>query len=152
VAITRGLAGVILTLTPKRPKEAAAIGWRLFSHRFELLGLRFFGAALELVLAVPLAAVAIAVIVNVPTAYASWTALGVGLLALVAGALFGVGTATWWAALYRRLILVDHPGGAVTLLSGRQPADANRGPLVLIVSLSTFLLVAFLALPLLNLM
>jgi hypothetical protein len=150
VSIARGLAGVILTLTPKRPREAASIGWQLFSHRFELLGLRFLGVATELVLALPLAAVAVAVVLSVPSQWAWVTSLAVGLLALVAGALLGVGTASWWAALYRRLVLVDHPGGAVTLLSGRQPAEANRGPLTLVVALSSLLLAAVLSLPLLN--
>jgi hypothetical protein len=147
LAIARGLAGVVLTLTPKRPKEAAQIGWRLFSHRFELLGLKCLGASLELVLALPLVAVAVALISAAPAGLDLAVAIAVGLLALVAGALFGAGTAAWWAALYRRLILVDYPNGAVNLLSGRQPQEANRTPLVLIVSVSTLLIAGVLTLP-----
>jgi hypothetical protein len=147
LAIARGLAGVILTLTPKRPKEAAEIGWHLFAHRFELLGMRCAGAALELILALPLVAVAVALIASAPAGLDLAVAAAVGVLALIAGALFGAGTAAWWAALYRRLILVDHPGGAPTLLSGRQPQEANRTPLVVIVSLSTLLIAAVLILP-----
>jgi hypothetical protein len=150
LAIARGLAGVALTLTPDGPAAAAKLGWRLFSHRFELLGLRFVAVALELVLALPLAAVAAALIADAPPHLRLEVALAVGLLAWVAGALFGAGTAAWWASLYRRLVLVDRPDGAVSLLSGRHPQDARRGPLALIVSLTSLLIAAILALPWLN--
>ena len=151
VAITRGLANVALTLTTERPKTAIKLGWRLFSHRFELLGLRFLAAAMELVLALPLAALAVAFIMTAPASLHLAVTLGVAVIAWLAGALFGAGTATWWTSLYRQLVLADHPDGAVDLLSGRHPADANRGPLALLVSVTTILIVAVLVLPLLNL-
>jgi hypothetical protein len=148
--IARGLAGVVLTLTPEGPGQAAKLGWRLFSHRFELLGLRFLAVAIELLLALPLVVVAAALIADAPANLHIEAAVAIGLLALVAGALFGAGTAAWWASLYRRLVLVDHGDGAVALLSGRHSQDARRGPLALIVSLTTILIAAILALPWLN--
>jgi hypothetical protein len=152
LAMARGLAGVALTLTPKDTWPAISFGWQLFSHRFELVGLRFLALAMELLLALPLAALALAMILAAPAALHPAVALGIGLLAWLAGALLGAGTAAWWAALYRRLILADHhhhndSTEAVALLSSRQPQDARRAPLTLIVAVSSFLLAAALAIP-----
>ncbi|MDB5178330.1 MAG: hypothetical protein JWN01_273 [Patescibacteria group bacterium] len=147
LALSRGLAAVAIVLTQQTPVAAAKLGWRLFSHRFELLGLRFMSAALELILAVPLAALAIAFVLAAPPHWHWAVIAGVTILAWLAGALFGAGTATWWTALYRRLITVDQPDALVSLLSSRQPSDANRGALSLIVALTTLLVAAALALP-----
>jgi hypothetical protein len=151
LAITRGLAAVALVLTPQKPWNATKLGWSLFSHRFELLGMRFFAIAMELVLAIPLAALAVAFIMAAPAGWQLAVVGGVAVVAWLAGALIGAGTATWWAALYRRLILVDRADAPVSLLSSRQPQDANRGALSLIVSLTTILVAAALTLPWLKL-
>lgn len=151
LGLARGLAGVALTLTPRHPWAAAKLGWRLFSHRFELLGLRFLAVALELLLALPLAALGLALVVAVPASLQPIAILGIAILAWLAGALLGAGTASWWTALYRRLVQVDQPTEAEALTSSRPPADANRGPLVLLVALSSFLIAAALALPWLKL-
>jgi len=151
MAITHGLAGVATTLTPHKPSTSIRLGWQLFSHRFELLGLRFLAAAIELLLALPLAALAVAFVAAAPAGIHLVVALGVAVVAWLAGALFGTGTAAWWAALYRQLVLTDRPDGAVNLLSGRQPTEANRAPLALLVSLTTLLIVAVLVLPYTNL-
>ncbi|HEY2004712.1 MAG TPA: hypothetical protein VGH44_06385 [Candidatus Saccharimonadia bacterium] len=147
MAITHGLAGVAITLTANGPKSAIKLGWRLFSHRFELLGLRFLAAAIELLMALPLAVLAVAFVAAAPAGLHLAVTLGVAVVAWLAGALFGAGTAAWWVALYRQLVLADHTDGAVNLLSGRQPAEAKRAPLALLVSLTTILVVAVLALP-----
>ena len=147
LTIARGLAGVILTLTSEKPWAAARFGWRLFSHRFELLALRFSAAMLELLFAIPLAALAAAFIAAAPGGWHLEVALGVGVLAWLAGAIIGAGTSAWWVALYRRLVLVDHPDGAAMLLSGTQPQAARLGALISIVGLTSFLLFASLALP-----
>jgi hypothetical protein len=131
--------------------DAAKIGWKLFSHRFELLGLRFLAAAIELILALPLVALAAAFVASAPANLHLLVTLAVGLLALVAGALFGVGTASWWAALYRRIILVDKPDAASSLLSGRQSQEPQPGALTLVVAISSFLIAAALAVPWLRL-
>ncbi len=151
LAVARGLAGVALTLTPEKPWRAAKFGWRLFSHRFELLGLRFAAAAMELILSVPLAVLAVAFVAAAPDGARVYVTLGVGLLAWLAGAMFGAGTASWWAALYHRLVLLDHPDGAVMLLSGNQPQIVRTLPLVLLVTASSFLIAATIALPWLKL-
>ena len=70
---------------------------------------------------------------------------------LLAGALLGVGTAAWWTVLYRQLVLTDRPQAVAALLSSRQPEDARRGPLALIVALSTLIAVVTVILPWLNL-
>ena len=150
LALTRGLAGVALTLTNRNPWATTKLGWRLFSHRFELLGLRFAALALELLLAVPPAALAGAFIVSAPAPWHLAVVAAVAVLAWLAGALFGAGTATWWTALYRRLVLADRPAEAITLLSARKAQDANRGSLSLIISLSTLLAATAVALPLIN--
>jgi hypothetical protein len=147
LALARGLAGVALILTNKSPLEAAKLGWKLFSHRFELLGLRFLALVMEAALALPLAAVAIALIISAPSNLHLAVAFGAAVLAWLAGALFGAGTATWWALLYRRIVLADHSDTAVELLSSRHPGDAKRGALSLIVFISTLLIAAVLALP-----
>jgi hypothetical protein len=147
LALSRGLAGVALTLTNESPLQAAKFGWRLFSHRFELLGLRFLALALELVLAVPLAALAAAFIFAAPPGLHLLVAAGVGLIAWAAGALLGAGTASWWTALYRNLVLVDHPDSASKYLSSSQNSEIHAGPLTAVVALSTLLICAVLALP-----
>jgi hypothetical protein len=147
LALSRGLAAVGLTLTTQTPFESARLGWRMFSHRFELLGLRFLAAAMELVLALPLAAIAVGLIVAAPAGLHLATAFAAGLLALVAGSLFGAGTAAWWVSLYRRIVMADQPDHAATLLSGRQAAEARRGSLTFLVSVTTLLIAAVLALP-----
>lgn len=147
MAITRGLAGVAITLTSERPKTAIKLGWRLFSHRFELLGLRFLAATIELILALPLAALAIAFVIAAPNSMRLLVTLGVTIIAWLTGALVGAGTAAWWVALYRQLVLADHPDRAVKLLSSRQPTEANRIPLALIVSTSTLLILAVIVAP-----
>ena len=152
LALARGLAGVSLTLTQKEIWPAISFGWQLFSHRFELLGLRFIALTMELVLAVPLAALALAIIIMSPASMHPAVAVAVGLLAWIAGALLGAGTAAWWTALYRRLVLAEHhhhndSAEALTLLSSRQPQQARRSSLAFIVATCSFLLAAALALP-----
>ncbi len=151
LALSRGIAGVNLTLTTHKPRTAAKVGWELFSHRIELIGPRFSALLLELLLSLPLAALAIAFIIAAPASLRPLVIVGVGLLAWLAGALLGVGTAAWWSMLYRQLVLADRPGAVVTLLSSRQPEDARRGPLALVVALSTLIITASLVLPWLNL-
>ena len=147
LALSRGLAGVNLTLTTHTARTAAKVGWKLFSHRFELIGPRFGAALMEAVLAVPLVAIGVAFIVIAPSAYHVAVAIAAGLLAWLAGALLGVGTAAWWSMLYRQLVLTDRPNAAVALLSSRQPEEARRTPLVFIVALITLLIGVALALP-----
>jgi hypothetical protein len=136
-ALSHGLAAVALVLTKQHSTAAAKLGWQLFSHRFELLGWRFLSLTLELALAIPLIAAAVAMILYVPSEYILATSLGVGLIAWIAGALVGAGTASWWAALYRKIVLLDHPNGASNLLSARQPLEADRLMLTAIVAIST---------------
>ena len=147
LALSRGLAGVNLTLTSHTAKTAAKLGWTLFSHRFELIGPRFGAALMEAVLAVPLVAIGVVISVSAPAQYYSVVAIAAGLLAWLAGALLGVGTAAWWSMLYRQLVLTDRPGAAVALLSSRQPEEARRTPLILIVALSTLIISVAIALP-----
>jgi hypothetical protein len=151
LAISRGLAGVAVTVTPEEPMEAAKLGWHLFSHRFELLGFRFLAMAVEVVLAVPLIAAAVALLAAAPAGLHALAAVGVGLLAWLAGALLGAGTAGWWSSLYRQLVLADQPERATALLSGHQPASARPADLTLVVALTSFLIAAALALPWLKL-
>ena len=146
-AISRGLAGVNLTLTTDRARTAAKVGWQLFSHRIELIGPRFGAILMEIVLAVPLVALGVALVVSAPPQYQLLVTVAAGALAWLAGALLGVGTAAWWAMLYRQLVIADRPMEAVALLSSRQPEDARRGPLALIVSLSTLIVAAIIILP-----
>jgi hypothetical protein len=147
LALTRNLGGVILTVSSQKLLPAARLGWQLFSHRFELIGWRFLMLALELLLAIPLAALAVGLIIAVPAAWQIETAMVVGLLAWLAGALFGAGTASWWTALYSKLVAVTIPDAPPALLTGQPATDARRGPLTLIVALSSFLIAAALAIP-----
>jgi hypothetical protein len=147
LALSHGLANVAVVLTKNQSTEAAKLGWRLFSHRFELLGWRFLSLALEMLIAVPVAAAALALLVIAPTGMIWLLSLGVGVLAWVLGAVIGSGTATWWAALYRKLVLVDHPAAEAALLSSRTPVEAHRGALTTLVAVSCFLIAACLALP-----
>lgn len=151
LAVSRGIAGINLTLTKHRASTAAKLGWELFSHRIELIGPRFGALLLETLLAVPLVALAVAFVVTAPPGLHLAVAAGAGLLAWLAGAMLGVGTAAWWTMLYRQLVLTDRPGAVVALLSSRQPEDARRAPLALIVALGTLTVTATLALPWLNL-
>jgi hypothetical protein len=147
LALTRGLAGVAITITVQPPLAAAKLGWRLFSHRLELVALRFLTGTLELLLAVPLAALALALILTVPAAWHIPVAITVGLLAWLAGALFGAGTAAWWTALYRRLVKVEQPNDAPRLLTGYNTESPQPGSLTAVVAVSSFLIAAALALP-----
>jgi len=151
LTLSRGLAGVNIALTNHRPTVAAKTGWKLFSHRIELIGPRFGALALELLLAVPLVALGIAFVVAAPPELHLLVTIGVGILAWLAGALFGVGTAAWWTMLYRQLVLTDRPGAEVALLSSRQPEDARRAPLALIVAFGTLVLTVTVILPWLKL-
>lgn len=151
LALSRGLAGVNLTLTTNRPSRAAAFGWRLFSHRVELVGPRFGAVLLEWLLALPLIVLGVALVLAAPPGLRLWVAVGAGLLAWLAGALMGVGTAAWWTMLYRQLIMADHPDSAIEHLSTRQPEEARRLPLSLIVGVSTLIIAAILLLPWLQL-
>jgi len=145
--ISRGLAGVNLTLTTDRARTAAKVGWQLFSHRVELIGPRFGAILMEIVLAVPLIALGVALVVAAPPQYQILVTIGAGILAWLAGALLGVGTAAWWAMLYRQLVTADRPSESVAMLSSRQPEDARRTPLALIVALSTLVVAAIIILP-----
>lgn len=145
--ISRGLAGVNLALTTHKPFTAAKFGWKLFSHRIELIGPRFAALLMEGALAIPLVALAVAFVMEAPSSWYIAVAIGAGLLAWLAGALVGVGTAAWWTMLYRQLVMVDHPDRIVTLLSSRQPEDASRGPLSAIVAISTLLIALTLLIP-----
>ena len=151
LALSRGLAGVNLTLTTHKASTAAKLGWKLFSHRIELICPRFGAVLIEAILAVPLVALGVIMVLAAPPEYHIAVAIGAGLLAWLAGALLGVGTAAWWAMLYRQLVLVDRPNAAVALLSSRQPEDARRAPLALIVALGTILVGAALFVPWLQL-
>ncbi len=147
LALTRGISGVALTLTNKAPLPAAKLGWRLFSHRLELIGWRFVMLILELILALPLAVIAVGLIVTVPSIWQPETVIVIGLLAWLAGALFGAGTASWWTALYRKLVTIEDRETAPALLTGQPATAARRGPLTLIVALTSFLIAAALAIP-----
>lgn len=141
-AISHGLAVVAIVLTKLRAGHALALGWHLFSHRLELIGIRVIAMLLETLLAVPMVAAAIALFVYAPTAWHIPAAIAIGVIAWLAGALAGAGTATWWAAIYRKIILLDHASGAVELLSSRQPSEASRLRLAVIVGVSGMLLAA----------
>jgi hypothetical protein len=147
LALTRGLAGVAVTISSQSPLAAAKLGWRLFSHRLELVALRFLADTIELLLALPLAALALALILTVPDQWHLPVAIVVGLLAWLAGALFGSGTAAWWAALYRRLVKVEQPANSATLLTGYNAESPHPGPLTALVAFSSFAISAALALP-----
>ncbi len=151
LALSRGLAGINLTLTNHLPRTAAKIGWQLFSHRIELIGPRFGALLLEALLALPLAAVGIAFIVVSPQNLHIPVILGVGILAWVAGSLLGVGTAAWWTMLYHQLVATDRPNATIALFSARQPEDARRGALAFIISAVTLIFTMALVLPWLNL-
>jgi len=150
LAISRGLAGVNLTLTTHRAGTAAKLGWQLFSHRVELIGPRLSAVLMEAILAVPILAVGLAGVAAAdPQDHAAF-AVAAGLLAWVAGACSGAGTAAWWSMLYRQLVLADRPGASVPLLSSRQPEEARRGPLALIVALTTLVVAASITVPFLH--
>jgi hypothetical protein len=147
LALSRGLAGVNLTLTNHRARTAARVGWQLFSHRVELVGPRLGAVLMEAVLSVPLVALVVALVVTAAPDYHIFVAIGAALLAWLAGSLIGVGTAAWWSMLYRQLVLADRPTATVAMLSSRQPEDARRAPLALIVAVSTLALAGTLILP-----
>jgi hypothetical protein len=147
LALARGLAGVAVTITAKSPLAAAKLGWQLFNHRLELITLRFVAGILELILAAPLAAIALALILTVPAAWHIPVAIATGLLAWLAGALFGAGTAAWWTALYRRIVTADRPSESGTLLAGYNAESPRPGALTVVVAASSFLITAALALP-----
>jgi hypothetical protein len=149
--ISHSLAGVAITLTPEEPFEAAKLGWHLFSHRVELIGLRLFALAMEALLALPLVAAAVGLIAAAPAGMHAPAAVGVGMLAWVCGALLGAGTAGWWAAIYRQLVLADRPAESPKLLSAHLATSARPANLTLVVALSSFLIAAALALPWLKL-
>lgn len=149
--LARGLAGVNLTLTQSRPGAAALTGWQLFSHRLELIGPRLTAILMEAILALPLLGLVVALVMAAPAPW-HWAAIvGAGLLSWLAGTLLGVGTASWWTMLYRQLVTADRPHEAMSLLSSRQPEDARRLPLALIIAFSTFLISAGLVWPWLSL-
>lgn len=151
VALARGLASVNLTLTESRPGAAALIGWQLFSHRLELIGPRFAAILMESALALPLLGLVVALMLATPSPWHPAAIVLAGLLSWLAGTLLGVGTASWWAMLYRQLVTADRPQSAMALLSSRQPEDARRLPLALIIAASTFIVSAGLILPWLSL-
>jgi hypothetical protein len=151
LALSKGLAGVSLTLSSLKTGGAAKLGWRLFSHRIELIGPRFGAVLLEAALAIPLVALAVWLVIAAPPQYHLAVTIGAGLLATLAGALTGVGTAAWWSMLYRQLVLADRPAEVSTLLSTRQPEEARRGSLAAIVAISTLVIAAILILPWLQL-
>jgi hypothetical protein len=147
LAISRGLGSVILTLTGAPIAASVKEAWRLFSHRFELLAFKFFALAFELLLAAPFVILGAALVVASPASLHIPAAIGVALLAWVAGAMLGVGTAAWWSSLYRRLIEIDRPEDPHHLLASRVPQEASRSGLAVLVSLTTLLITLSLALP-----
>ncbi|GAC1370584.1 MAG: hypothetical protein NVSMB39_3520 [Candidatus Saccharimonadales bacterium] len=151
LALARGLAGVNLAVTTSGTAAAARLGWQLFSHRLELIGPRFTALLMEIVLSVPLLVLVVALIISVPTPWHPAAILGAGVLAWLAGSLLGVGTAAWWAMLYRALVTADRPEAGAALLSSRQPEDARRWPLSLIVAGTALIIAAALILPWLSL-
>lgn len=151
LAISRGLGSVILTLTGSGVLGSVKEAWRLFSHRFELLAYKFLALAFELVLAAPFIILAAALVMAAPSSMHIPVAIGVGVLAWVAGAMLGVGTAAWWSSLYRRLVEIDKPEGTHHLLASRQPQEASRSGLALLVCLTTLLVTLSIALPWLKL-
>jgi hypothetical protein len=151
LTLSHGLASVALTLTNLKVTESAKLGWKLFSHRFELLGLRFAAIAIELLLALPLVALAAVFIIKAPHGMHLLVTVAVGFLALATGSLFGAGTASWWASLYRRIIQVDRPDQHSTLLTGQKSLTPSSGKLAFIVSLTTLLVAAAAATPWLRL-
>jgi hypothetical protein len=146
LAISRGLGSVILTLTGSGPVPALRSSWKLFSHRFELLAYKFLAFAMELILVAPFVILAAGLVLATPSALHIPVAIGVGALAWIAGALLGVGTAAWWASLYRKLVEVDRPSDSL-LLASRQPSEASRSGLAVLVCLTTVLLTLCIALP-----
>ncbi|HEV2353858.1 MAG TPA: hypothetical protein VGR89_06425, partial [Puia sp.] len=147
LAVSRGLGSVILTLTGAPVIASVKEAWRLFSHRFELLAYKFFALVFELVLAAPFIILAAVLIMAAPASMHFLVAVGVAILAWVAGAMLGVGTAAWWSSLYRRLKEVDKPENPHHLLASRQPHEASRGGLALLVCLTTLLVTLSIALP-----
>ncbi len=147
LAMSRGLANVALTTTTQSVWQTVKLGWRLFSHRFELLGFRFLGLAIELLICLPLAALALVILIMAPPQAHLLAILGIALIAVASGTLMGVGTAAWWASLYRRIVLTDRGADAVQLLASRQPNEAKRGSLAVIVMAATLLVCLAVALP-----
>ncbi|HEY6736651.1 MAG TPA: hypothetical protein VI322_02950 [Candidatus Saccharimonadia bacterium] len=147
IAIAHGLGNVALVLTKHRPWGAFSLGWALFSHRLELIGIRLIAGLIELLLALPMIAAAVALYLYVPNSWQALTGLAIGLLAWIVGASAGAGTASWWAAIYRKIVLLDHPKAALELLAGRQPAEASRSTLAGLVALGATLATASLLIP-----
>ena len=130
------LADVQTGLGPFLAAYLASSGWNPGSVGYVLT----FGGLVGVAMQTPAGAVIDAV-------HRKRTLLAVNLGLLVAGALLGAGTATWWASLYRNLVLADRPEAAASLLSGRSSGDAKSAPLALVVCLSTLLIAAMIALP-----
>lgn len=125
LTLAQGLGRVGLTVSLLSAGHALKLGWRLFWGHFELAGFRTLALLFELVLLVPFAAAAIAMVLLVPPAF-SWAAvLGAVILTTIAGALAGAGTASWWEGAYRHLVEHDYQTESGRLLGGR-PAERPR--------------------------
>lgn len=151
LSMAKGLASVAITTSSGSVLESVRLGWQLFAHRVELLGFRVLAVVMELLLCVPLALLALVCLVYAPATDHLLVTIAIGGIALLAGALIGVGTSAWWASLYRRLVITDRPNQSVSLLSSRQPSPAHEGALAFIVMLATLLVCVAAALPWLRL-
>lgn len=147
LSLSHGLASVAIILSKQSARRAWGFGLRLFSHRIELIGLKVLADVTELAFAAPLLSAIVASYVFLPAEWYVITSLLVAIAAGTVGMITGSGQATWWTALYRSLILVDHPNATAELFSGRQPAEASRGRLAAIVALAAILATLVAVLP-----
>lgn len=148
-AITRGLAGVAVILTNLSTAEAYKLGWQLFRHRLELVGIRLLSCIVELIVVLPLLAAGISLYLFLPAGLHAVAAIGIGLVTWLIGSLMGAGSASWWAGVYRKIIMLDQPAQQFELLASRLPGPARGRYLVILAAISGFLLASVLLIPLL---
>lgn len=148
-AITRGLAAVAVVLTNLSPTEAYKLGWHLYRHRLELVGIRMLSCLVEILVVLPLLGAAISLYLFLPPFMTAGAAIGIGLVTWLAGSLMGAGSAAWWAGVYRKIVILDLPARQFELLASRVPGSARGRYLAILAAVTGFLLASVLIIPLL---
>ena len=147
-AMTRGLASVAVVLSNDSTAEAYKLGWKLFRHRLELIGIRLLSCIVELLVVLPLLAAGVSLYLFLPPIWHGLAALGIGIITWLIGSLMGAGSAAWWASVYRKIVILDQPTRQFELLAGRVPGPARGRYLGILAAVSGFLLASVLLIPL----
>ncbi len=139
LGLTQGLGHVALTLGNLSIWQAFTLGWNFFRRHFEMVGFKILSLIVELLLALPLFAAVVALVLYLPPELTWFAALSAIILTTTGGALVGAGTAVWWQAAYRALVHRSRPQQAHKLLSGRQPQPTQQGAAVAVAVIITIL-------------